>query len=126
MQETAVIILPLPPSILSPNNPPGTRGGRFARASASKRYRQLAVHATVGLCMGSPWDKCTVKAFFFHKTHRRRDDVNHLAMLKPAYDGCVEGGLVVDDSSDHLKTETPEFAVDKKNPRVELRFTRIS
>jgi hypothetical protein len=125
VNETATIILPLPPRVLSPNCPPGTRGGRFARVSASKRYRQLAVDATVALGLGSPWQKCTVKAFFYHKTERRRDDVNHLAMLKAAYDGCVEGGLVLDDDSRHLTTLPCEFRMDKKNPRVELLFTRI-
>ena len=125
MQETARIILPLPPAILSPNNPPGSRGGRFARAAASKKYKRLAMEATIELGLEHPWQECTCKATFYHKTHRRRDDVNHSAMLKAAYDGCVIGGLVVDDDSDHWKTETPEFFIDTKNPRVELLFTRV-
>lgn len=125
MTETATIVLPLPPAILSPNCPPGSRGGRFARAAASKRYRQLARDATASLELASTWRKCTVKAFFFHKTARRRDDVNHLAMLKPAYDGCVEGGLVLDDDSEHLTSLPAEFHIDRKSPRVELVFTRI-
>ena len=125
MIETATIVLPLPPAILSPNCPPGSRGGRFARAAASKRYRKLARDAAEALDLSSTWRKCTVKAFFFHKTERRRDDVNHLAMLKPAYDGCVEAGLVVDDDSEHLTSLPAVFAIDRKSPRVELVFTRI-
>lgn len=125
MNETATIILPLPPRILSPNCPPGTRGGRFARASASKKYKQLATQATVELGLSRPWEKCTVKAYFFHKIERRRDDVNSLSMLKAAYDGCVIGGLVVDDDAEHLTTLPCEFHRDTKNPRVELVFTRV-
>ena len=71
------------------------------------------------------WEKCAVEAVFYHKNRRRRDDVNHLAMLKPAYDGVVLAGLVPDDDREHLRTIGAEFRVDKKNPRVELVFTRV-
>ena len=125
MQETARIILPLPPAILSPNSPPGSRGGRFARAAASKKYKRLAMEATLELGIEHPWQGCTCKATFYHKTHRRRDDINSMAQLKALFDGVVLGGLVFDDDSEHWKTETPEFFIDTKNPRVELLFTRV-
>lgn len=125
MQETARIILPLPPAILSPNKPPGSRGGRFARAAASKKYKRLAMEATIELGIEHPWQECTCKATFYHKTERRRDCVNHLQMLKSAADGCVLGGLVVDDDWKHWSDKTPEFFIDTKNPRVELLFTRV-
>lgn len=125
MKESAIIVLPLPARVLSPNCPVASMRGRYAKAAASKRYRKLAREETKQLCIAKPWNLCTVTAFFYHKTKRRRDDVNHLAMLKPAYDGCVEGGLIVDDSAEHLKTQTPEFHIDKKNPRVELVFKRL-
>ena len=70
------------------------------------------------------WEKCAVEAVFYHKTARRRDDVNHLAMLKAAYDGVVLAGLVPDDDRAHLRTAGADFRTDKKNPRVELIFTR--
>jgi len=125
MNETATIVLPLPPRCLSPNCPPGSRGGRFARAAAARKYKQRAIEATIDLDIAPPWTCCTVKAFFYHKTDRRRDDVNHLSMLKAAYDGCVLGGLVEDDDSRHLTSLPCEFHKDTKNPRVELLFTRI-
>ncbi len=124
-QETVRILLPLPPSILSPNRPIGSRKGRYMFAAASKRFRRLAKEATVEVAPSHPWEKCTVEAFFYHKVKRKRDDINHLAMLKPAYDGVVDAGLVVDDSSEHLTTLPCHFRIDKKNPRVELLFTRI-
>jgi hypothetical protein len=56
--ETATIILPLPPRVLSPNCPAGTRGGRFARAAAAKKYKRLASEATRELRIESgPWAK---------------------------------------------------------------------
>lgn len=123
--ETVTIVLPLPPAILSPNRPAGTRGGRFARAAASKKYRRAAKEAVISLGIESgPWLRATVRAKFYHKQARRRDDVNHLAMLKPAYDGVVEAGLLTDDDSEHLTTLPAAFAVDGES-RVELTFTRI-
>lgn len=122
--EKVIIVLPLPPRVLSPNCPSGTRGGRFARAAAAKRYKQLAESATVEAAAGMRWEKCAVEALFYHKTARRRDDVNHLAMLKPAYDGVVLAGLIPDDDREHLRTTGARFFMDKKNPRVELVFTR--
>lgn len=127
MIETVCLTLPLPPAILSPNRPPGPRGGRFARASASKRYKRLAYDAATAERIDSaPWGRATVQAAFFHKTARRRDDVNHLAMLKPAYDGLVEAGLLVDDDSEHLTTLPATFAIDRENPRVTLTVARVS
>lgn len=61
---------------------------------------------------------------FFHKQGRRRDDVNFAAMMKPAYDGVVVAGLLVDDDSKHLTTLPVKFEIDKANPRVELFFER--
>ena len=124
MKESVVIVLPLPARILSPNCPAGTRGGRFARAAAAKRYKRLALLATEEAANGMTWERATILARFYHKTKRRRDDVNHLAMLKSAYDGVVMAGLLPDDDREHLRTIGAEVYIDKKNPRVELVFTR--
>jgi hypothetical protein len=125
-EESVKIILPLPPAILSPNRQAGSFRGRMAKAAASKKYRRQskATAEQEGIQSG-PWSKATIKATFYHKQKRRRDDVNHLAMLKPAYDGIVDSGLLVDDDSEHLKTLTPSFEIDKES-RVELLVTRVS
>jgi hypothetical protein len=46
-------------------------------------------------------------------------------MLKPAYDGVVAAGLLVDDDAAHLTTLPARFGVDRLTPRVELRFERV-
>ena len=124
--ETCTVILPLPPACLSPNMQAGSMGGRMRKAVASKRYRALACKTAreIGIETG-PWAKATVQATFYHVQKRRRDDVNHLAMLKPAYDGIVDSGLLADDDSTHLTTLPAVFKVDKLTSRVELRFERI-
>lgn len=124
-KETATIILELPDKILSPNNPPASLGGRMKKAAAAKRYRLVAKHMALAECVESgPWQKATIQAHFVHKTRRRRDDVNSLAMLKPAYDGIVDSGLLVDDDSAHLTTLPATYGIDKESPRVELTLTR--
>ena len=124
MNESIMIVLPLPPRILSPNCPAGTRGGRFARAAAAKKHKRAAFFTTLDAARGMRFEKASVAAKFYHKTSRRRDDVNHLAMLKAAYDGIVQAELIPDDDREHLRTVGAEFFVDKKNPRVELILTR--
>ena len=121
MTEQATIILRLPNRALSPN----ARANHFARAAATKKYRREAREAAEAEGIESgPWERATIAATFYHKTKRRRDDVNALAMLKPAYDGIVDAGLIVDDDSEHLTTLPASFALDKAAPRVELLITR--
>lgn len=126
MNETVAILLPLPPACLSPNCPPGSRGGRMRKAVAAKRYRKLArIAARESGIESGPWEQATIQAAFYHKQKRRRDDVNALAMLKPAYDGIVDAELLADDDHEHLTTLPATFGIDKLYPRVELTIERI-
>ena len=97
------------------------------RAGASKGYRRRTMLAAeaVGVESG-PWARATVAAVFFHSQKRKRDDVNHLAMLKPAYDGLVDAGLLAGDDSERLTTLSPTFRIDRKHPRVEITVTRTA
>ena len=90
------------------------------KAACSKKYRRLSKEATENLCISETWEFATIQATFFHSQKRRRDDVNFLAMLKPAYDGIVDAGLLLDDDSEHLKTLPVSFEIDRVCPRVEL------
>jgi crossover junction endodeoxyribonuclease RusA len=123
--ETVTILLPLPPAILSPNRHVGSRGGRFAFAAATKKYRRIAKEAAEAQQATFGWERATVQLTFWHRQKRRRDDINHAGMMKPAYDGIVEAGLVVDDDSEHLTTLRTLFGIDKDHPRVEMVFTRV-
>ena len=126
MTESVTIILPLPGKRLSPNHSVGSRGGRFAKAAATKKYRSLAENATraAGITTG-PWELARASATFFWKDRRRRDEDNALASLKAAYDGIVDAGLLMDDDREHLRREMPIFEVDPAFPRVEITVTRI-
>lgn len=125
MNETVVITLPLPAKVLSPNCPVGSIGGRYMKAAASKRYRRLAREAVEAEQISTgPWRKATVKVTFHHKQKRRRDQDNAMAMLKAAYDGIVDSGLLVDDDYEHLERKSPQFLIDNLHPRVTLIIER--
>ena len=124
-EETVTIVLPLPPAILSPNRPCGSRGGRIKKAAVTKKCRRLAREQVEEMHVDTtPWEKAQVKAVFYHAQKRRRDEWNYAAMLKGYVDGVVDAGLLVDDDSEHLGTLPVGFEIDKKCPRVELTFLR--
>lgn len=122
--ESIVIVLPLPPRILSPNCPVASFRGRMMRYAATKKQKETARAATEEAANGMRWNRASYSAVFYHRTVRRRDDVNHLAMLKAAIDGVILAGLLPDDDREHLHTTGAEFKVDRNCPRVELTFTR--
>jgi len=126
MSESFTISLPLPGGLLSPNYKPGSYGSRMAQALATKKYRKRAQEAVNEVRLENfPWEKCSVKASFFHSTKRRRDPDNATGSLKAAYDGLVDAGLVSDDDWEHMEREKPTFSFDLKFPRVEITVERI-
>jgi len=126
LQETVTIILPLPNKVLSPNYTCGSIGGRFAKASATKRYRRLAKEAAEAEGIDTaPWQKVRVSVTFFHKVNRKRDEDNAIGSLKAAYDGIIDSGLVPDDDSRHMRREIPAFSIDKEFPRVMIIIERV-
>ena len=95
------------------------------KAAIAKKYRRIAKEAALLQGIEEPWQKATIQATFFHKQKRGRDDINHMAMLKPAYDGIVDSGLLADDNSECLTTLPAVFKIDKEHPRVELIIERV-
>lgn len=94
---------------------------------ATKKYKHLAKDAVECQQVESgPWEDVAVDVTFYHKTERRRDDINHMHMLKPAFDGIVDAGLVVDDNNKNWKSGTPLFKKDKDCPRVEITIKRLT
>lgn len=124
--ETVSVVLPLPSGFLSPNCPPASFGGRIrkARITAALRNRARLAVLESGVTSG-PWPLASVTATFYHRDERRRDPDNYMAMLKGAYDGMRDAGLLVDDDSKHLIRREPRFEIDRRAPRVELTVTRL-
>ncbi len=125
--ESVTIVLPLPAKVLNPNSTVATVGGRFMKASATKKYRRLAREAAEEETIDSrPWGRVAVQSTFFHKQKRRRDEDNAKASLKAAFDGIVDSGLVKDDDAKHMTHEPLVFLIDKSHPRVELTIKRLA
>lgn len=125
--EEVTIVLPLPPKVLQPNCTIATPGGRFMKAAATKRCRKIArIAAEDEYIDSAPWLLVKVWPMFYFKVNRRRDVGNAIASLKAYEDGVIDAGLVPDDEISYWKLQPPEFLIDKKNPRVELRIERIT
>ena len=101
------IDLPWPPGALNPNG----RGHWGKKARAAKSYREAAYLATIDAMNRAKerggWRAAHASVRFCVPETRRRDEDNHLAMLKPAWDGMVDAGLLVDD--DHLRVTLTAF-----------------
>lgn len=92
------IKLPLPDRRLSPN----ARTHWRSKAAATKAYRQAARDAAA-IAMRStdetlPMGAAKVTVTYRVADRRRRDRDNLLAMLKAAFDGIADAGLVEDDA----------------------------
>ena len=115
------ITIPIPPPELSPNS----RAHWAARAREKAMQRMDARHACLDAInrqrLPVPFAAVTVQPVFFYSTSRRRDRDNAGAMLKAAYDGLVDAGLLADDET--LTPLAAELRADKGNPRVELIIT---
>jgi len=124
--ESITIVLPLPNKVLSPNWMAGTIRGRYYKASAIKRLRQLTKEAIEAECIETvPWPIVEVDVIFYWKTYRKHDEDNAIGSLKAVYDGIVDAGLVVDDDSKHMRRKIPVFEVDHRCPKVILTLIRL-
>ena len=63
-------------------------------------------------------NKCEISQKVYYPNNRRHDTDN--SVPKFILDGLVEGGMVVDDDSEHITKLTLECATDIKHPRTEL------
>jgi Holliday junction resolvase RusA-like endonuclease len=119
MSKSICITLPLPVSQLSPN----VSYSGYGKARLRKKYRQYAWAVTLELLGRNPapqWERAIVQATFYHDVERRRDGDNALASLKAAFDGIADAGVVVNDSG--FRHEPVQFAIDRGNPRVEIKI----
>ncbi len=125
--ECIIVMFPVPNRVLSPNCHIGSRGMMFKKAAAAKKLRNSLKEAIKNEQIDSmPWRKVSVDVAYYHKVNRRRDQDNAVGMLKAAYDGIIDSGLVQDDSPEFMSRTMPTFEIDKINPRVEMTITRMA
>lgn len=64
--------------------------------------------------------KCEIEQTVYYPNHRRHDPDN--SVPKFILDGLVEGGMIVDDDSEHITRLTLSCLVDVPYPRTELKI----
>ena len=96
------------------------------KAAATKKYRKLVKESIDSLLLNTiPWKGVNVSSVFYYNTKRRRDSDNAMGMIKSAYDGIVDAGVVLDDTPSEMTRNEPVFEIDKKFPRVKLTLKQI-
>lgn len=122
------LVLPFPTAkqrnALSPN---GRQHWR-SRHRATKAMKETAILLTrARLPAGhEPWTKATITYRFFWPNLIGRDLDNYITIHKPAVDGIVRGGLIVDDGWGVLSPgPSPVSELDRDRPRVEIVIERL-
>lgn len=115
-RDVVVIDLPLPSRTLSPNG----RAHWRTKAKAVSKYRDAAYLVAKQAQCGAwrRWGLAVARVTFHWPDDIRRDEDNAVASLKPAFDGLVDAGLIIDDSTRVLRRERPVHCVDRGRPRV--------
>ena len=116
--------LPYPPAGLSPNSRLHWR----AKAQLTAHYREDAGWAAIKARSDATRDNWLLRppveahVVFYVPDKRRRDQDNLLAMLKPAWDGMVDAGLLVDDDAAHFRVGA--VSIEVGTPRVVVMLKR--
>ena len=124
MTNSITITMPLPPKELWQNRPCNWR--KKYKVVRNYRLNSYAGCRVNRCCPDNPWEKASARYVFYWKDKRRRDIMNANAAMKPAMDGIVDAGIIVDDDYKHLTHETTEFKFDKDNPRVEITVSEVA
>ena len=98
----------IPAAVLSPNSRCHWRVKR--RAVKQLRDTTSLAAEIVAATMDEPWHAVNIQANYYYTCRRRRDPDNLIAMLKPAIDGLVVGGVLVDD--DQITYRPPAVIID--------------
>jgi crossover junction endodeoxyribonuclease RusA len=118
-----LVVLPMPPKGLSPNDRVHWR----TKAAATKKYREWAylagVNARNNVPGDYPWSVAEVQVTYYRRDRRgRMDGDNAGGRLKAAMDGLVDAGLLTDDRG--LTHRPVRQEIDRKQPRVEVLLVR--
>ncbi len=109
------ITLPWPDKALSPNGPkasmwPAVKARKAYRTHAGWQWKIMAAGTRLpkgqrAFCMPPVVADIT----FTYTRKRSWDEDNHIAMLKPVWDGAKDAGVIVDDNADVFSIGTVEF-----------------
>ncbi len=117
-----IIVLDLPPKELNPNSRAFWRVKRLAVKSYREHAKIESMVAARRYNLYDSFREVKIQAAFYRARNVPMDGDNALAMLKPAFDGLQDAGIV---TNDRQITHLPVlFFKDVESPRVELRIER--
>lgn len=71
-----------------------------------------------------PADRVAIILTYYPADNRRRDRTNIVATYKACVDGCVDAGVIPDDTPEYLDEHMPVIARADGDPRLELTIRR--
>lgn len=92
---------------------------------AYAKMKEEHTTAITWLAKKLPAYKRVVLVITWYEPDRRRDPDNIMAGQKFILDGMVAAGTIPNDSQKHIKGIIHRFAVDRKNPRIEVEIVDI-
>jgi len=120
VKKVVVRVAELPPKEVSPNY----HGKLRPKISAIGAWRDLVYYCARAACLpGGPpgFERALVRVTFQVPSQAYiKDDDNAMASMKPAVDGCVLAGIVVDDSPAHLSWLQVVWDVDKTKDKATI------
>ena len=117
-----VLTLPLPPPALHAH----AKGGWHGKSGPTKKYRMDAYLLASGRKYVTRFERARLSIAFFWPNFIRRDTLNAVHSIKPAIDGIVDAGWIMDDDWQHMEIGSINSAVDRENPRVELTIEELT
>ena len=115
-----VVVLDLPPKELNPNSRAFWRVKRLAVKAYREHAKTESMVAAYRYSLYDPFREVKIQASFYRRRNVPMDGDNALAMLKPAFDGLQDAGII---ANDRQITHLPVlFFKDAESPRVELRI----
>ena len=108
-----IVGLDLPPRALHAH----TKGHWRNQQQAKAAYRREAYLRALPEAPPEPLEEAKLAIRFYWPNRRRRDTLSAVQSLKPAIDGLVDAGWIVDDDWQHLGIGTIEAAVDSRRRR---------
>ena len=126
MEKVVVNIPMLAPKECSPNY----HGRLRAKMSATKAWREAAYYCARQACPGvfPNYEKAVVRITFQVPSQAYiKDDDNAINSVKAALDGCVQAGIVCDDSPEHLRILQVVWDIGKtKDKATILEFIKLA
>ena len=109
-RQALTITLPWPDKALSPN---AGNASPYPARRARRAYREAAGWRWLS-AMSRGEDRyltppVVADITFTYTVERARDEDNHIAMLKPVWDGAKDAGVIVDDNADVFSIGTVAF-----------------